>query len=811
MATLSQELRYVFRSLWRNPVFAVTVLLVLAVGIGGCASIFNLANAYFLRPPAGVRAADQLVEVCYTQRNRVVGAMPYSVYADLRDRNRAFSGLMAYHPTVLDLGQGTETRRVQGALVSSNYFVVTGVRHVEGRVFSSDEERQIHGDPVAVISHRLWRAYFGADPGLVGRTVILNGRRFTVVGITPPGFGGHATEQAYDVWVPLATFAVAAPGALASVDRGAWRWLTVVGRLAPGMTIARAQAETSVLARQVEADGSERDGAFGVRLAPTRPSMFDDTLVCLLIASVGVLFLIACANLSNLFLARAGARRAEVATRLAVGAPRGRVLRLFLTESVVLGLLGGVVGLLVAIPTTSAILAWSSAGVEEFPDAVDLGLSAGLIAFVLVLSILSGILVGLGPAVRMSRLDISADPAGRAGRRSGDRSQVRAGLVVAQLSLSLVLLNGAGLLFRTLRNYESLVAVRAPEQVLLLSVQPSHQQYDEARTRDFLGQLNDRVGRLPGVRSASLARDGSVSDSSFLSADVGAGRVEPGTDGLRTEAGYDVVAPGFLRTEGIDLDGGRDFRAQDVEGAPPVVIVNAALARRLWPGVTPLGRSLWFAGERASREVVGVARDRVTDAGHQPYLYRPLSQRYPFPGSRYVILARTSGPPLTFVDAVRREAEALDGNVPLFNPRTLDKELAARRFFERLAGAVVGGAGLLALFLAATGLYGVTSYRVSLRTCEFGLRMALGARASDLLLAVVRQGMALSLAGVGIGLGAALASNRIWASLLFGVEPVDLKVLAAASVLLMATALAACYLPARQAALVEPMRAIRAE
>lgn len=813
MTALIEDLRYVSRTLLHSPAFTVSVMLVLALGIGASASLFSLVDAYFLRPPPGVSDPNRLVEVRGTRGEQLVGEEPisYADYADLRDRNRVFSGLMAHRATVLDVGRGSEPRRVQAALVSSDYFAVLGARPVRGRTFLPEEERHALGHPVAVISHRLWQGFFGADPDLVGKTVTLNGRGFTVVGVASPGFRGHTTSQAYDIWVPLAMFAVADPGVLASVDSRRWRWLTVVGRLAPGVNLAQAQAEMSVLARQLEQSGPGNGEAFGVSLTPTRPSLLADTFAGLLIASVGVLFLIACANLSNLFLARASARRKEVATRLALGAPRSRVLQQFLIESVVLGLLGGAAGLLIATPTSSALLAWSSAGGQEFPEAVDLRLSGNLAAFVLVLSILSGILLGLGPALRISRLSVAASLKEGAGGRSAPRSRVRALLVVFQLSLSLVLLSGGGLLFKTLRNYQSLVSIPEPEQVLLLSLQPSHQQYDEARAREFYRQLLERVERLPGVRSASLARDVSVSDASFFKERVAAGRVEPGAGASWTDVAYDAVAPGFFRTMGAVLVCGRDFSDRDREGARPVVIVNETLARRLWPGAIPLGQVLWIAGELSGREVVGVAGDRPTRDGPPPFFYEPLFQRYPWAGSRHALLVRASGAPLALVPAVRREAGALDANLPLFNPRTLDREIAGKRFDERLAGAVVGGSGLFALLLAAIGLHGVTSYWVSLRTYEFGIRVAMGASTSDVLLAVVTQGMKLSLVGVATGLVAALALNPVWASLLYGVRPADLAVLAAVALLLIATTLVASYLPARQATKADQVTVIRAE
>lgn len=810
LGSLIQDFRHASRTLLHSRAFSVSVILILALGIGASASIFNLVDAYFLRPPPGVSDPDRLVDVRGTRGKQLVGQMTYPDYAELRDRNRGLSGLMAYRATVLDLGRGSETRRVQAALVSSNYFAVLGAGAGRGRTFLPEEERHVQGDPPAVISHQLWHGFFGADPDLVGKPVTLNGRRFTVAGIAAPRFRGHTTE-AYDIWVPLAMAGVADPGALASIDSRTWRWLTVVGRLAPDATLARVEAEMAVLARQVEAPDAGNGDVFGVSLAPTRPSLLGDTYVGLLIASVGALFLVACANLSNLFLARASARRIEVATRLALGAPPRRVVQQFLTESVVLGLLGGAAGLWIATPTSIAMLSWSSAGVQEFPEAVDLYVSGTLVAFVLVLSILGGILLGLGPALRISRLDMLASLKVGAGGRSASKPRMRGLLVVCQLSLSLVLLSGGGLLFQTLRHYQSLVSIPEPEQVLLLSLQPSHQQYDDARALNFYRQLLQRAERLPGVRSASLARGVKVSDASFFTERVVAGRIEPGAATSWTDVAYDAVAPGFFRTMGVALIRGRDFSDRDREGAPPVVIVNDTLARRLWPGADEFGQMLWINGDPSGREVVGVATDRPTADGPQPFLYEPLFQRHAWAGSEHVLYVRTSVSPLAIVSAMRREAAALDANVPLFNPRTLDREISARRFFERLAAAVVGGSGLLALLLAAIGLYGVTSYRVSERTREFGIRVALGAGTTDVLLLVVGQAMKLSLMGVAIGLVAAMALNRVWASLLFGVRPVDLTVLAGVSLLLIASTLEASYLPARQATRVEPMTAMRAE
>ncbi len=805
-----EDLRHALKTLGHSPVFSLSVALILAIGIGASASIFNLVDAYYLRPPAGVIDADRLVDVRAVRGHEAGGPLTYAEYAHLRGGVRALSGLMAYRETVMDLGAGGETRRVQAALVSSNYFAVLGAGMAHGRAFAADEERKVGGEPSAIISDRLWQGFFGADPDIVGKPLILNGRRFAVAGVAPPGFRGHR-EEALDLWVPLATFAVADPGALASVDTPSWQtWLTAVGRLAPDAAIEGARAEMAVLARQAEGPGSGSAGVFGVSLSPARPSLLEDAYAGLLIASVGALFLLACANLSNLFLARSSVRRREAATRLALGATPRQLVRLFLAESVLLSLIGGTVGLLIAPSTSMAMLSWSSAGVAEFPDAVDLHATWTLVGFVLGLSLVTGVLLGLGPALASSRLDVTTGLREAAAVRSTAWSRARAALVVVQIALSLLLLSAGGLLFETLRQYQAIAPVYEPQQVLLLSLQPSHQQYDQARAREFYRQLVQRVARLPGVEAASLARDLSVSDGSFFTERVAANPVT-GAATASVEVGYDPVAPGYFKTMGVSLVGGRDFSEQDRDGAVPAAIVNETLARMLWPGASALGRQLWIRGERSSREVVGVARDRPSPGGPRPFLYEPLLQTYLWAGSRHVLCVRTVGGQAGLVPAVRREAAALAPDILLFNPRTLDRQIAGGRFFERLALVVAGGSGLLALLLAATGLYGVTRYLVSQRTREFAIRVSVGAGAGDVIRLAMRQAMLWSVTGTAIGLALALAANRAWASLLFRVQPADATVLAGVSLLLVAVMLAASYLPARQATKADPAAVLRAE
>ena len=803
------DLRHAARSLIRSPGFTVAAVLVLGLGIGAAAMMFVIADAYFLRPADGVVEPARLVRVSAVLGGRDRAALTYLDYADLRAWSRAFAGLAAYRLTTLDVGSGGPARRVPAAIVSGNFFAVLGVHAVLGRTFRPDEERPVHGHPVAVIGHRLWRDAFAGDSGIVGRVVALNGHGFTVVGVAAPGFRGHLPDEGVDVWVPLAMGGEADPEGLVSVENRTWNWLDVLGRLGPGVELAAADAEARVLARRLGAAGAGNGRDFGLALEPARRPLTHDAYGLLLVAGVGVLLLVVCANVSSMYLARASARRREIATRLAFGAPRSRIVRRLLAETVTVGLLGGLVGFWVGAPLATAALAWSSAGVGD--PLLPLGPSLRLAWFVLALSVAAGCLLGLWPALQLAGVDVAAGLREGIGGRAAGRSRARALLVVPQVALSLVLLSGGGLLFRTLRNYGSLVRVPDPERVLLVSVQPSHEGYDAERARDYFRRLVGRVAGLPGVRSATIARDAGFGDASFFADPVAAEQGGLGPGASPRSVGYNAVAPGYFSLLGIPLLRGRDFTAADRSGAPPVVIVNATLARRLWPGSEPLGRLLWIGAGGGAREVVGVVADRPTRDGLQPFFYYALSQGYPWPGSAHELHVRTAGDPLALLPAVRREAAALDATVALFDPRSVERDIAGARFFERLAGVLLGGAGLLAMLLAAIGLFGVTSHWVVLRTVEIGVRVALGAAAGAVMQLVIRQAFALALAGVAIGLVAALALNHALGSLLYGVRPADPATLGLAAAVLLAAALLAACLPARRAARVDPMTALRCE
>ncbi|MCH7639193.1 MAG: ABC transporter permease [Bacteroidetes bacterium] len=813
---LWQDLRIGARTLRKSPGFAVVVVLTLALGIGANASIFSFVNAYLLRPLPGITDPDRLVELGRTQEGRGFDAFSYREFTDYRDRNRVFSGVMAYRSVVLDLGGAGETRRVRGALVSSNYFVVLGTHTALGRTFSIDEEQPPGAHPVAVISHSLWQGRFGADADILGTALTLNGRSFIVVGVAAEGFRGHEAWDTWDIWVPLSMFREASPEALASLG-DLFTWLTLVGRLEPGISLALAQTEMNTLARRLEQVHPDENRGAGVALAsditlPTGWRTDARNLLALLMAVVGLVLLVVCANLSNLVLARTTGRRGEIAIRLALGAGRARVLRPLLSENILLALLGGAVGLVLAVWSADLLAVWAF-GEEEF-DRVSLSLDGRVLAFTLLVTIVCGMAVSLASALRVSGLDIAAAMKGRV-NATIDRSNLRNLLVISQLSVSLVLLTSAGLLMETLRTFQTPFSVFEPDKLLLVSVWPSHQGYGDTRARIFYRLLQEGVAGLPGVRSVSLARGGMPIDQSLFGERV-TGEDREGTTGVSwIDADYTVVAPKYFQTLGVALVAGRDITPGDREGAAPVVIVNETLAHRLWPGEDPLGKRIRISNERSLREVVGLAKDRPSQAGAgagaHPFLYYPLFQPHPWARSASTLHIRTTGNPMGVLPAVRREVQDLDANLPIFEPRTMIKEISDTLEDQRMASAVIGISGLLALVLAAAGLYGLMSYAVSERTREIGIRVALGAQLSDVLGQVVKQGMKMALLGTGIGLLATLALTRVLSNLMDGVNDMNPAVFVGVSLVLIGVAFVASYLPARRAAQVDPMAVLRAE
>ncbi|MBI1761539.1 MAG: ABC transporter permease [Acidobacteria bacterium] len=823
MQTLWQDLRYGVRVLLKQPGFTLIAVLTLALGIGANGVIFSLINALLLRP-LPVEQPQELAAVFTSDfSSGDFGGSSYPDYADFRARNQSFTGLVSYQPQPLSLNVDGANERAFGEIVSGNYFTVLGLKLALGRGFLPEEELRPGAAAVAVISHKLWQTRFNSDPATVGRNVKLNGQPFTIVGVAPANYGGLLRGLAVDWWVPAMMADQLVPGSRNLTERGN-RGIFVMGRLKPGVTVAQAQAEFNNLAAQLyqewpqQWDNIRRQGR-KVSLIPesearVMPGVRTPLVIftALLMTVVGLVLLIACANVANLLLARAAARRKEIAIRLSLGAGRGRLIQQLLTESVLLALLGGVAGL--ALATWGADLLMAFKPPVPFPLELNLHGDWRVFGFMFGLSLLTGVVFGLVPALAASRPDVTHALKDDSGASSG-RGRLRGALVVVQVALSLLLLICAGLFLRSLRNASSIDPGFDADNLLAMSMDLQQQGYDETRGKIFIEQLLDRTRALPGVISASLADD--------LPLGLGGSRRSVTIEGYAAQAGEDMeihsstVAPGYVETLRIPLLQGRTFAAQDRPEAPGVVLINEAFARRYWPGQPPLGKRIQMGGgpnganDAPYLTVVGVVKDgKYTSLGEEatPFLYLNLAQRYV---AAPTLIIRTQSNPTDLLATVRNEVAALDKSLPLFDVKTMRQHLGIALLPARLAGSVLGIFGLVALLLAAAGIYGVMAYAVAQRTREIGIRMALGADARAVLRLVVRQGMTLVLIGLAIGLTAAFALTHLLKSLLFGVSTADPLTFAGIALLLMSVALLACWIPARRATKVDPLIALRCE
>jgi len=811
MQTILQNLRYGLRMLRRNPGFTVVAALSLALGIGANTAIFSVVNAALLRP-LPVKEPDRLVGL-YRKipQDRNHNRFSYPNYLDTRDRNQSFSGLAAYYFAPLNLSGGGQTERLWGKVVSGNYFSVLGVEITQGRAFLPEEDRTPGAHPVAVVSHGLWQRRFGGDPNLVGKTVTLNGYGFTIVGVAPAGFRGTEVGMAPDVWVPMMMQAQAMPGTnwLTPRDVG---WLRVVGRLKPGVSVAQAQAEMETLGAQLKREYPEVNEAFGIAVAPDfgiHPDMRGDArnFLLVLMGVVGLVLLIACANTANLLLARASERRKEVGIRLALGAKRGRLIGQLLTESLLLSLLGAAISLVLTPWISGGLEALQQTG-QALPSVVPFSLDGRVLGFTAIVSLLAGVIFGLAPALHASKTDLIGVLKDAAANRESGKSRLRQVFVVSQIALSLALLIAAGLFIRSLRQAQRIDPGFKTENILLMSFDLGLQGYNEERGRAFYQQLEQRVGSLPGVERVSFADNPPLSSDADTTIIIDGYTAPTGLEGVVIN--YSVVNPNYFQTLDIPLLRGRDFTVQDKFDAPRVVILNETAARRFWPGQDALGKRVGL-GRSVSAEVIGIARDgKYVTIGEdpRPYLYFPMTQNY---RSSAALQARTAGDPAPVIAAVRREAQALDKDLPTFGVRTMKEHMRGSLAAPRLAATFLGIFGAMALLLAMGGIYGVMAYAVSQRTREIGIRVALGAERQDILKMVLKQSLRLVVIGLLIGLAGSLAATRLLESFLYGVSVNDPATFITVPLLLASAALLASYIPARRAMKVDPMVALRYE
>jgi predicted permease len=813
MDVLFQDLRYALRSLRRSPGLVAAVVLSLAVGIGANSTVFSLVSAVALRPmPA--HQPERLAAIYVSESDgRPYGGASYPEYRDYRDRNTAFSGLAAYTITPLSLNLDGRSQRVMGGIASGNYFQVMGTRAEIGRPLQPSDD--VSGaEPVGFLSHAAWRKRLGSDPGVVGRSLLVNGKPVTVVGVGPAEFKGAVMGLTPDLWLPIGMLETARPGGGDDLTNRGGRWLSVLGRLAPGVDVRRAEAQLNTVARQLGREHPATDSGRVITVLPESQARIFPVFrgpvlgfMAMLMIVAGLVLAVACANVAGLLLARGVARRHELGVRLALGAGRVRLVRQLLTESVVLALLGGAAGLLVALWGTDLLQAFKPP--LPLDVTLDFRPDGRVLGFTLSVSILAGLLFGLVPALQASRPDVvtTIKNAASSGARHG---RLRAALVVAQVSLALLLLVTAGLFVRGMQRARALDPGFEPDRVLAMSFDLRLHGYSVETGRPFYDHLLERVRALPAVRSASLSEHLPLGLGSQSVSLVAEGRP---ADERPPEVDCDVVATGFFQTLGVPIVQGRDFLPSDREGAQSVVIVNQTLARRFWPGQPALGKRITTdaSGSGSWMTVVGVARDgkyRSLGEAPRPYFYLPHSQNY---GHEMTLVVRTEGMPREAVAMVQETASSLDPTLPPFEVKTLTEHLGVSLLPARLASSLLGSFGLLALLLAAVGLYGVVAHSVGQRTREIGVRMALGARPADVQALVVGQGMRLALVGMGIGLVAALALTRLASGMLYGLSPTDPATFAGIAALLAAVALLASWIPARRAARLDPIAALRHE
>jgi putative ABC transport system permease protein len=808
MGSLLRDLKFSVRSLWKHPGFTAVVVLTLALGIGANTTIFSTVDALILHP-FSFPNQDRLVVVW--EQNRAVGTVRGSVapgnFTEWRDQNQVCEELVAIQQKYFDVSDGSHPERFPGYGVTHGFFEALGVKAARGRTLLPEDNEPGH-EQVVVLKHSFWEQHLGSDPDIVGKTINLNRKQFTVVGVMPADF--NYPYNGGEMWAPLVF------DREAQQDRGD-HYLRVIGLLKPGVSLAQAQSGLQAIAQRAQREFPKTNSGRDASVV----TLTDDAVrgartgVPILMGAVVFVLLIACANVANLLLVRAASRQRETAVRLALVASRSRLIRQALTESALLGLLGGALGLLISIWAIAALARGIPEGFSKFiPGWTHLGINFTVLAFTFGLSMLAGMVAGLAPVWHSTRTNLNEalKAGGRSDCGASSHNRLRSVLVVSEVALSLVLLIGAGLMVRSFVEMLRADLGIKPENVLALQISLPRDSYeDKSKKLAFYEQLLARVGALPGV-----VRAGAVNIVPFSSEDDGSsfqiiGR-PPFPRGQEPDTQVRVTTPDYFDAIGTGLRRGRLFSAQDDATAKRVILINEAFARRFLPGEEPIGLRLDLGGgEKEAQEIIGVVADVKNDDVDEavdPIVYSPYAQN---PWSTMSLVIRGTQDPTQLASAVRSEVQALDPNLPVSNIKPVRQMIDERISPKRLMTYILGVFALIALLLASVGIYGVMSYAVTQRTREIGVRMALGAQAVDVLKLVIRNGMAMALVGVAIGLAGAYALTRLLANLLFKVAPTDLVTFAAVSVSLIVVALIACYVPARRATKVDPLVALRYE
>ena len=827
MTQMFTDIRYALRMLAKNPGFASVVVLTLALGIGANAAIFSVTDKVLLQS-LPVEKPEQLAVLSSFDTKggtRIDNSFSYPMYQNLRDQNNVFSGVIARAGAQMNVSYGDQTERVRGELVSGNFFEVLGVRPWAGRLFTHDDDRNPGAHPVAVLSYGFWESRFGKDPNLIGKTILVNEYPLTVIGVTPPGFYGVDLSNNPDVRVPLMMTPVFRPLPADRLQSGRHQWLTLMARRKDGVTAEQAQASLSVLYRQLREAELQRltmalsdferqefllqkiallPGDQGFRHLQTELK----TSLWLMFGATCAVLLILCANLANLMMARATVRAQETAVRLALGAGRLRLLRQWLTEGIVLAVIGGAVGVVIALWIKSGLMAFIP---NDFR--VNLGgpLQWRLYLFIFGVAILLGFAFSLAPAVQAARQVFA--PGLRLESRNvtsaGRLVSLRSALILIQVALSLPLLFTAALLVQTLQNLRAVDTGFGKENVLLASVNPALNGYTPERSANFFNELLTRTRALPGVKYASLADDSPISGGWDQYGIV----VEGYTPREGEPMSIDVtsVSSDYFKTLAIPLVAGRDFNAEDRAGSPGVTIINEKMARYFFGTTNPLGKKIGLE-KVPDLTIVGIVKDvqYVTlREDVRRHFYLPTTQQKVFLG--LTLHVKTENDPRGLAELLRADLKSIDPHLPLYDIKTLSTEINESLIQERLVTWLSSAFGVLATLLTALGLYGVLTFSVARRTREIGIRVALGAQRRDVFRLIMTRGVLLVGVGVVVGVGASIAFSRLLESLLFGVRPNSLATLVAVSCGLIAVALVACWLPARRATQVDPLLALRYE
>jgi putative ABC transport system permease protein len=802
MDTLFRDIRYGARSLMKRPGFTLIALIALALGIGANTAIFSLVNAVLLKP-LPFAEPDRLVWVWGNIRNagnRASVSPPD--FLDYRQQNTTFEEFAAAFggPVPLNLTGSGEPERLTAAGVTGNYFAALGAQPQLGRTFLLENEKP-GSDQVAVLSHGLWQKRFGGDPTIINKTIVLDGRNVAIIGVMPQGFN---FPQAPELWVPI-NFEISDGMKVRKAH-----FLRPIGKLKDGVTLAQAQGDLDMIAKRLEQQYPDSNQGWSLRLVSLREQLIGNTrpTLFILFGAVGFVLLIACANVANLLLVRAASRQKEIALRTALGAGRFRIVRQMITESVLLALIGGALGTILAVWGIELLVKLSEGNI---PPTAQVRIDATVLAFTLLTSVFTGVLFGLVPALRTMNLNLieSLKEGGRSGADGGHRNRTRSVLVVLESAIAVVLLIGAGLLVRSLIQLQNVSPGFDPHNVLTLRVDLPREKYSTPeKAANFFTQLEGRINGLPGVEHVGLISELPLSGQANDMPYVVEGRPPVSSD-QAFDDDFRRVNTQYFKAMRIPLMRGRNFTEQEVREGAQLVIISDLLARRVFPDEEPIGKRLIMAMGNVPFEIIGIVGDirhRALESDPIPAMYMPTN-RAPWMN----IVVRTQGEPQSLAGAVRNEVRALDPDQPIAMVRTMDEWMETSVAGPRYRTALLALFAVVALVLASTGIYGVMSYTVSQRTHEIGVRMALGARRADVLKLVVRQGMTLVVIGVGLGLVGAIALTRVMSTLLFGVTAKDPLTFAAVGALLMLVAFVACYLPARRATKVDPLVALRYE